>query len=125
MDLKVYEGYKQTSTSNVTQVKQTAQTLSSFSQAFKTPGAQAITRNNTKPRIAMFIDVDNAGISRENLLEIIFYANGKYQIDQCRLYGFSDETLPGIREIAAEYNVTTIGKMKFKQNDKDYTEKRT
>lgn len=79
--------------------------------------AQPVSRNfNNKPRIALFIDVDNVGISRENLMEIIFYANGKYQIDQCRLYGFSDETLPGIREIAAEYNVTTVGKMKFKQN---------
>ena len=140
MDLKVYEGYKHTSTSNNSSAtRPTAQTLSAFNQAFnknteiqsenvqpvnanpieinKPVNAQPISKNsNAKPRIALFIDVDNVGISRENLLEIIFYANGKYQIDQCSLYGFSDETLPGIREIAAEYNVTTIGKMKFKQS---------
>jgi len=117
MDLKVYEGYKHNSTNNDSAViKSTAQTLSSFNQAFKTPNTQPTIQNvNKKPRIAMFIDVDNVGISRENLLEIIFYANGKYQIDQCRLYGFSEDTLPGIREIASEYNVETIGKMKFKQ----------
>ena len=133
MDLKVYEGYKHNSASDNGTAKSTAQSLSDFNQTFnpsnaETSNAQPVnaqtvesastgvkkSRNN-KPRIALFIDVDNVGISRENLLEIIFYANGKYQIDQCRLYGFSDETLPGIREIAAEYNVTTIGKMKFKK----------
>ena len=115
MELKVYEGYKQTN-DNTVPVKDTVQSLTSFNQAFKTPGAQNVTKTtNSKPRIAMFIDVDNVGISRENLMEIIFFANGKYQVHQCHLYGFNDETLPGIREIAAEYNVTTVGKMKFKQ----------
>ena len=116
MDLKVYEGYKHNSVGENKTTKNDAQNLSAFNQAFKTPGAQTVVKNtNNKPRIAMFIDVDNVGISRENLLEIIFYINGKYQIEQCRLYGFSDESLPGIREIAGEYNLTTIGKMKFKQ----------
>ena len=116
MENKVYEGYKKTSTSKRTTTAKSSTTGSIVSGESKTPKARS-TRKSTssKPRIALFIDVDNVGITRENLLEILFYVNGKYQIEQCRLYGFSDETLPGIRDIATEYNMTTIGKMKFKQ----------
>ncbi len=115
MENKIYEGYKKTSTSKRTTTKSSVAS-STVSGEAKTPSART-TRKSTssKPRIALFIDVDNVGATRENLLEILFYVNGKYQIEQCRLYGFSDETLPGISEIATEYNMTTIGKMKFKQ----------
>jgi len=122
MEQKVYEGYKKTTSSNSKQdvVAQTA-VLSSVKTASskkttRTSSARPVKKTTiSKPRIAMFIDVDNVGISRENLLEILFYINGKYQIEQCKLYGFNEDTLPGIRDIAAEYNMTTIGKMKFKQ----------
>lgn len=67
-----------------------------------------------KQSMALFIDVDNVGISRENLLEILFFVNGKYNVELCKLYGFNEETLPGIKEIADDYNLTTVGKMKFK-----------
>lgn len=128
MDQKVYEGYKRTlsrssssnsdaETSTLVDQKTTPKkaTTSTRTRA-KSTGAR-ITRKSTvsKPNIAMFIDVDNVGISRENLLEIIFYVNGKYQIEQCKLYGFSDDTLPGVQDIANEYNMVTVGKMKFKQ----------
>ncbi len=126
MEKKVYEGYKRTSaigkstTKKVTAANDSAITdENTVPQKTKTPkktvakpaGKSAV----AKPRIAMFIDVDNVGISRENLLEILFYANGKYQIELCKLYGFNDDTMPGIRDIAGEYNVVTVGKMKFKQ----------
>lgn len=71
-------------------------------------------KNSTKPNIALFIDVDNVGISRENLLEILFFVSGKYNVELCKLYGFSEDTLPGIKEIASDYNLITVGKMKFK-----------
>lgn len=115
MENKVYEGYKRTSTVKKTTKKATIPN-GETSVEDKTPKARTTRKSSSsKPHIALFIDVDNVGISRENLLEILFYVNGKYQIEQCRLYGFSDDTLPGIREIATEYNMTTIGKMKFKQ----------
>ncbi len=120
MEQKVYEGYKKTSTSKSSK-KDDAQTLTSTKttsskKSANTPSVRSAKKSTvSKPRIAMFIDVDNVGISRENLLEILFFINGKYQIEQCKLYGFSEDTLPGIREIASEYNMTTIGKMKFKQ----------
>ncbi len=127
MDRKIYEGYKRNSSSEntssksvedltLTETKTVSQTRTKKNSS-KTPTAKSVRKANpAKPRIAMFIDVDNVGISRENLLEILFYANGKYQIEQCKLYGFNDETMPGIKDIAAEYNVTTIGRMKFKES---------
>ncbi len=122
MEKKVYEGYKRTSSSGKsTKAKltaaedSTAEKSASPKKTTKNPGVKPANKSAaSKPRIAMFIDVDNVGISRENLLEILFYANGKYQIELCKLYGFSDDTLPGIRDIAAEYNVVTVGRMKFK-----------
>lgn len=124
MEKKVYEGYKRTSSSTKTAtdesvtetLPQTRKTTTPKEPRKRTTARLAGKTAIAKPRIAMFIDVDNAGISRENLLEILFFANGKFQIEQCKLYGFSDETLPGIRDFASEYNVTTIGKMKFKQS---------
>ena len=71
-------------------------------------------KSSSKPNIALFIDVDNVGVSRENLLEILFFVSGKYNVDLCKLYGFSEDTLPGIKEIASDYNLVTVGKMKFK-----------
>ena len=71
MDRKVYEGYKRTKTTK----KNTLTTSNAeSSDEPKTPKART-TRKTTssKPRIALFIDVDNVGISRENLLEILFY----------------------------------------------------
>ena len=116
MEKKVYEFYKRsTAISQPADIKAVSDVTSKVTT--KTPRATTARKSTVKkPRIAMYIDVDNVGISRENLLEVLFYANGKYKIDQCKLYGFSDETLPGIRDIATEYNVTTIGKMKFKQS---------
>ncbi len=130
MEKKVYEGYKKTATGakNATAAKTSASKASSApkkndvapnkttKKTSSKPNAKPVSKISTsKPTIAMFVDVDNVGISRENLMEILFYANGKYQIQLCKLYGFSDETLPGIREIANEYNVVTVGKLKFKQ----------
>lgn len=122
---KVYEGYKRTSSSSQSAKTKSAspkvlavakKTISTKKTTSKSTNAKPVSKIvASKPRIAMFIDVDNAGISRENLLEILFYANGKYKIEICKLYGFSDTTLPGIRDIANEYNVITVGKMKFKQ----------
>ncbi len=128
MEKKVYEGFKRTSlnTNDITEnstVEKTSSTVKKTSASTKTPKEPKRTTTArmagrsalSKPRLAMFIDVDNAGISRENLLEILFYANGKFQIELCKLYGFNEETLPGIRDFASEYNVTTVGKMMFKQ----------
>jgi|GEM_PF-3528110 len=127
MEKKVYEGYKRTATNktaaskataakSVSATKKTATSPNKTTTKSTRPNAKPAGKTNlAKPRLAMFIDVDNAGISRENLLEVLFYANGKYQIESCKLYGFSEDTLPGIRDIANEYNVVTIGKMKFKQ----------
>lgn len=70
-------------------------------------------KTDTRPRVAMFIDVDNASVSRENLLEILFYMGGKYKIEICKLYGYSEESLPGIKEIASEYNLVTVGKTQY------------
>lgn len=81
--------------------------------AIATPVAKK-SNSKTKQSMALFIDVDNVGISRENLLEILFFVNGKYNVELCKLYGFNEETLPGIKEIADDYNLTTVGKMKFK-----------
>ena len=130
MEKKVYEGYKRTSTRTKTSTSNTVEkeNLSINDNEVVTPKKTPSRRTSAsakpagrsavaKPRIAMFIDVDNVGISRENLLEILFFANGKYQIDFCKLYGFSEDTLPGIRDIANEYNMVTVGKMKFKQPD--------
>lgn len=129
MEKKVYEGYKRTSSgAKTTSTKSSVAKVASSAKKSTVSPSKSITKTTTKPsakpankvssskpHIAMFIDVDNVGISRENLMEILFYANGKYQIDLCKLYGFSDETLPGIRDIANEYNVILDGKMKFKQ----------
>lgn len=122
MEKKVYEGYKRTSSVKTAAETSATETLprAKNTTAPKEPKKRTTARMagksaTTKPRLAMFIDVDNTGITRENLLEILFFANGKFQIELCKLYGFSDDTLPGIRDFAAEYNVTTIGKMKFKQ----------
>lgn len=120
MELKVYEGYKPTSSKRkstaTSAVDGDSVTLAQEVTKTKTPSVKIAGKTGLdKPKIALFIDVDNAEISRENLLEILFYVNGKFQIELCKLYGFSDETLPGIREIATSYNVSTIGKMKFKQ----------
>ena len=124
MEKKVYEGYKRTSANSdsVANKKSTAEKSAVTNhekvspKTSRKPNARLSSKNSIgKPRLAMFIDVENVGISRENLLEILFYANGKYQIEICKLYGFSDETLPGIRDIANEYNVVTVGRMKFKQ----------
>ena len=71
-------------------------------------------KSSTKPNIALFIDVDNVGVSRENLLEILFFVSGKFNVNLCKLYGFSEDTLPGIKEVASDYNLVTVGKMKFK-----------
>lgn len=68
---------------------------------------------DARPRVAMFIDVDNANVSRENLLEILFYMGGKYKIEICKLYGYNEESLPGIKEVAGEYNLVTIGKTQY------------
>ena len=125
MEKKVYEGYKKTSSSvkkatgtsskTETVAKKVPQKSGSKKTSSTKPNAKLTSKAAlSKPRIAMFIDVDNVGISRENLLEILFYANGKYNIEACTLYGFNDDTLPGIREIANEYNMVTVGKMKFK-----------
>ncbi len=122
---KVYEGYKRTTTTR-TRKKTTTEdgAVETLTETEKNPAPKTTRKRTTarmagkatgKPRLAMFIDVDNAGITRENLLEILFFANGKYQIEQCKLYGFSEDTLPGIRDFASEYNVTTIGRMQFKQ----------
>lgn len=123
MEKKVYEGYKRTSsvktaaeTSATETLPRTRNTAAPKEPKKRTTARMAGKSATTKPRLAMFIDVDNTGITRENLLEILFFANGKFQIELCKLYGFSDDTLPGIRDFAAEYNVTTIGKMKFKQS---------
>ena len=122
MEKKVYEGYKKRTSSGVktTTTQRTVTEQTSAPQTTSKPkrtNAQLAGKNSVgKPRLAMFIDVDNVGISRENLLEILFFANGKYQIELCKLYGFSDETLPGIRDFANEYNVVTVGKMEFKQS---------
>ncbi len=126
MEKKVYEGYKRTSSraKATTKAKTTKANLLPMNddedvsqvKSTKTVRVKPANKNTgNKPRLAMFIDVDNTGISRENLLEILFFANGKYQIELCKLYGFSDDTLPGIREIATEYNLVTDGRMKFKQ----------
>ncbi|MCM1403927.1 MAG: NYN domain-containing protein [Prevotella sp.] len=125
MEKKVYEGYKRTSASGKSTSKQSAAPHNTTTAVKNSTSRKQVTKKTVakpagkssapKPRIAMFIDVDNVGISRENLLEILFYANGKYQIEICKLYGFNDDTMPGIRDIAGEYNVVTVGKMKFKQ----------
>lgn len=119
MEKKVYEGYQRTSSKNTTSKSSaTKKTVTSSKQTEKkTPAIMAGKSSVSKPRLAMFIDVDNVGINRENLLEILFYANGKYQIELCKLYGFSEDTLPGIRDIANEYNMVTVGRMKFKQTN--------
>lgn len=70
-------------------------------------------RTDSRPRVAMFIDVDNANVSRENLLEILFYLGGKYKIEICKLYGYNEEALPGIKEVANDYNLVTVGKTPF------------
>lgn len=127
MDLKVYDGYKSTSTKRKSTVSKSVNdnteniSLENLTETEpskapnRTPNAKLANKiASSKPRIALFIDVDNVGISRENLLEILFFANGKFQIELCKLYGFSEDTLPGIREIATAYNVSTVGKMKFK-----------
>lgn len=118
MEKKVYEGYKRTSSSaKSTTTKSSAAKKTTTRTSTRKPSASLAGRSSVaKPRLAMFIDVDNAGITRENLLEILFYANGKYKIELCKLYGFSDDTLPGIRDFANEYNVTTVGRMQFKQS---------
>lgn len=122
MEKKVYEGYKRTSTSitetgdSVTDVLPKVRKNTTPKEPRKRTTARVAGKSTVaKPRLAMFIDVDNVGITRENLLEILFFANGKFQIELCKLYGFSDDTLPGIRDFASEYNVITAGKMKFKQ----------
>ncbi len=120
MEKKVYEGYKRRTSSSAKTLtaKQSTTEQASVPQTATTKRASARLASKTsvgKPRLAMFIDVDNVGISRENLLEVLFFANGKYQIELCKLYGFSDETLPGIRDFASEYNVVSVGRMEFKQ----------
>ncbi len=84
------------------------------SSTSRTKVATPSNKNKAKPNIALFIDVDNVGVSRENLLEILFFVSGKYNVDLCKLYGFSNDALPGIKEIASDYNLVTVGKMKFK-----------
>ena len=90
MEKKVYEGYKRsTASSQSADIKAVSDVTSKVTT--KTPRATTARKSAVKkPRIAMYIDVDNVGISRENLLEVLFYANGKYKIDQCKLYGFSE-----------------------------------
>ena len=122
MEKKVYEGYKRTSSSKTAAEKSDTDTAVTPKKTTtpkeprkRTTARLASKSTSSKPRLAMFIDVDNTGITRENLLEILFFANGKYKIELCKLYGFSEETLPGIREFASEYNFSTVGRMKFKQ----------
>ncbi len=124
MEKKVYEGYKRTSSNvdatttkiPVAEGSNVKRTVSPRTTTRKPSARMANKSSISKPRLAMFIDVDNVGVSRENLLEILFFANGKYKIELCKLYGFSDETLPGIRDFATEYNVITEGRMRFKQH---------
>lgn len=122
---KVYEGFnKKDLVTEKTEIKNGS--LPKLETAVKTTPAEKATKPTVvapfvnkknashKPKIAMFIDVENVGITRENLLEILFYVNGKYNIEMCKLYGYDEESLPGIKEVADDYNLITVGKMQFR-----------
>jgi hypothetical protein len=71
-------------------------------------------RASLKSRIAMFVDVDNLDISRDNLMELLSILQNKGEIIFAKLYGYDSECADKFGETVKQNALQTVGKMKYK-----------
>jgi hypothetical protein len=69
------------------------------------------------PTIAVFVDIENANTSRDNLLELFTNLKNKGTVTYGKLYGFRFDKAIDYDEIVAEYRLETVGRMRFKHGD--------
>lgn len=69
------------------------------------------------PTIAVFIDVDNTNMSRDNFLEVFSLLRTQGVVTYGKLYGYRGGKDLEFDEIIAEYRLETVGLMRFKFNE--------
>jgi len=75
------------------------------------------TKKVTGPTVAVFVDIENANASRDNLLELFTNIKNKGTVTYGKLYGFRFEKAADYDEIVAEHRLETVGRMRFKHGD--------
>ena len=65
-------------------------------------------------KIAVFIDLDNTGITAVNLVEVLSELRRQGDVVYAKLYGYTDAKVAEFEEIVAENRLETIGRMRFK-----------
>jgi hypothetical protein len=71
----------------------------------------------TGPTVAVFIDIENANVSRDNLLEVFEQLNSKATVTYGKLYGYRFDKAADFDEIVAENRLETVGRMRFKDGE--------
>jgi len=66
------------------------------------------------PTIAVFIDVDNTNMSRDNFLEVFSLLRNQGVVTYGKLYGYRGGRDIEFDEIIAEYRLETVGMMRYK-----------
>jgi len=66
--------------------------------------------------IAMFLDLDNTGVSITNVLEVISILKTMGHIAYGKLYGYTDERVADFEEIVLENKLDVAGKLRMKPN---------
>lgn len=72
-------------------------------------------KKSVGPKIAVFIDIENTGASRDNLLEVFTGLNLRGNVVYGKLYGYEPGT--GIDDIVKDYRLETVGRVHKAGND--------
>ena len=87
-------------------------------EAKKSPVKKSVARPAAKSgngsRIALFIDLDNAGVGLINLQEVISILRGEFEITYGKLYGYTDDRAAEFEETVREHKFETAGKLRLK-----------
>jgi hypothetical protein len=84
-------------------------------------GAVTLLSRAKTNRIAMFIDLDNTRISKNNLEELFYNITAKHEVVLAKVYGY-DENKEEFKEVIEKYNMQTAGRMRYKPVGIDVTD---
>ncbi|MCL2569890.1 MAG: NYN domain-containing protein [Firmicutes bacterium] len=73
---------------------------------------------SAREKFAVFIDIDNTNASVTNLMEIFSVLKSRGEILFAKIYGYSDDKVNEFEEFIISERVETIGKMRYKIDDK-------
>jgi len=98
-------------------VKKTGAATVKKATAAGAPAKRKSSKKVTGPTIAVFVDIENANVSRDNLLELFTNLKNKGTVTYGKLYGFRFDKAADFDEVVAEYRLETVGRMRFKHGD--------